>query len=410
MMTTREIDEALERWNARLAAAAQNLVDLQSLPAYERLAGVNGVPKAKLTGDTAERVEPALKTVSLLLQYFDLLQHTIMRAEEIRRGMPSYFGAEEKHREIEQILRTASIHLPPVAIPLGQRSLLSGVENTECIAPEQLLNSMAQAFDNLKSVVLACDAAWERLGRGIDACAEQIRTLRAGDVSLREIAELDSAQQLLEDMRERAEGDPLSASSDFDGAIAPALDRVRAGVEQRARLRQEIEAGLKAAEAALGAFAQLHRESVAVYADVQQKTSNVAGCRAPEPEGKVQSLGDWLERLKRKYAEGLLEPITIGLRQWNNAARECVSNERGAMTVNRAPLELRTELRGRLDALKAKARAYGVAENPELTRLAEEAYEFLQSRPTPMDRAQASVSDYERALTERARFVNAPGT
>jgi DNA-binding transcriptional MerR regulator len=410
MMTTREIDEALERWNARLAAAAQNLVDLQSLPAYERLAGMNGVPKATLTGDTAERVEPALKTVSLLLQYFDLLQHTILRAEEIRRGLPAYFGAEEKHREIEQILRTASIRLPSVAIPLGQRSLLSGVENTECIAPEQLLNSMAQAFDNVKSGVLACDAAWERLGRGIDACAEQIRGLRGQDVSLREIAELDSAQQLLEDMRERAESDPLSAFSDFDGAIAPALDRVRAAVEQRARLRQEIEAGLKAAEAALGAFAQLHRESVAAYAELQQKVSNVSGCRPPEPEAKVQSLSDWLDRLKRKHAEGLLEPITIGLRQWNNAARECVSNERGAMAANRAPLELRTELRGRLDALKAKARAYGVAENPELTRLAEEAYEFLQSRPTPMDRAQASVSDYERALTERARFANAPGT
>jgi len=42
-MTVREIDEALERWNTRLAAAAQNLVDLQSLPAYERLAGTNGV-------------------------------------------------------------------------------------------------------------------------------------------------------------------------------------------------------------------------------------------------------------------------------------------------------------------------------------------------------------------------------
>jgi hypothetical protein len=410
MMTTREIDEALERWNSRLAAAAQNLVDLQSLPAYERLAGLNGVPRAKLTGDTAERVEPALKTVSLLLQYFDLLQHAIMRAEEIRRGMPAYFGAEEKHREIEQILRTASIHLPPVAIPLGQRSLLSGVENTECIAPEQLLNSMAQAFDSVKSVVLACDAAWERLGREIDGCAEHIQGLRAGDVSLREIAELDAAQHLLQDMRERAESDPLSASSDFDGAIAPALNRVRAAAGQRARLRQEIEAGLKAAEAALGAFAQLHRESVAIYADLQQKVSNVSGCRAPEPETKLPSLSDWLERLKRKYAEGLLEPITIGLRQWNNAARECVSNERGAMAANRAPLELRAELRGRLDALKAKARAYGVAENPELTRVAEEAYEFLQSRPTPMNRAQDSVKEYERMLTERARFDNAPGT
>jgi hypothetical protein len=80
------------------------------------------------------------------------------------------------------------------------------------------------------------------------------------------------------------------------------------------------------------------------------------------------------------------------------------------MAANRAPLELRIELRGRLDALKAKARAYGVAENPELTRLAEEAYGLLHSRPTPMDRAEVSVSEYERALTERARLANARGT
>ena len=99
MMTTREIDEALSRWNSRLAAAAQNLVDLQGLPAYERLAGTNGVQKAELAGDTAARVDPALKTVSLLVQYFDLLQHTILRAEEIRRNMPAIFGAEEKQRD-----------------------------------------------------------------------------------------------------------------------------------------------------------------------------------------------------------------------------------------------------------------------------------------------------------------------
>src|SRR5581483_4439556 len=117
----------------------------------------------------------------------------------------------------------------------------------------------------VKTVVLACDAAWERLGREIDGCAEQIRAMRSQDVSARETAELDSAEHLLEDMRARAENDPLSASSDFDGAIAPVLKRVSAALEERARLRREIDSGLKAAEAAQGALAQLHRESAAVY-------------------------------------------------------------------------------------------------------------------------------------------------
>jgi hypothetical protein len=61
-------------------------------------------------------------------------------------------------------------------------------------------------------------------------------------------------------------------------------------------------------------------------------------------------------------------------------------------------VEARNELRGRLDALKAKARAYGVAEKDGLAEAAQQAEKLLYTRPTPLERAAAAVTAYERML------------
>jgi hypothetical protein len=63
--------------------------------------------------------------------------------------------------------------------------------------------------------------------------------------------------------------------------------------------------------------------------------------------------------------------------------KEYIAKEERAYAVNKAPLELRAELRGRLDALKAKALARGEAENATLSQLAEDAKRLLYTRPTP---------------------------
>jgi hypothetical protein len=61
---------------------------------------------------------------------------------------------------------------------------------------------------------------------------------------------------------------------------------------------------------------------------------------------------------------------------------------------------MRNELRGRLDALKAKARGRGVAEVGALSELAVRAGEALFTRPTPIEKASALVVEYERTLNQ----------
>jgi len=97
----------------------------------------------------------------------------------------------------------------------------------------------------------------------------------------------------------------------------------------------------------------------------------------------------------------MVRPVSVGLQNWNSAARDCVSDVRKILQANRAPLELRNELRGRINALKAKAQACRVEEDAGLRELGNAAETLLYTRPTPIDRACDAVSRYQALLHER---------
>lgn len=399
-MTLREIDDALAAWNDRLSAAAHNLMDLQSEPTYQCLTGTGGVAKVQLQGASAARVEPAVGAMTNVFQHFGLLNETIDRAGRLRRDVPTLFGAESKIREIYELLAGKSIRLPAVDVPFEQRTLLSGVENVEFISPGNLLEIMVRAFQAARDAVVAVDAAWSKLGASLSAAARRIQSLRirAGSINGSWLADLDAAERALRDARSKLQSDPLNAAAGAQDRILPLLDRVEHGVEIRERLLQQIAGGLSAAHGKLDNLAALHQEAVDASAEARQKIAGAESLPAPLPADKVEALRVWLGRLETRYHEGILEPVAIGLRNWNTAAENCVSEEGAIRDANRGPLDARNELRGRLDALKAKARAYGVAEDDGLVELAQEAEKLLYQRPAVIDRAAALVKAYERKL------------
>jgi hypothetical protein len=399
-MTLQEIDGALAAWNSRLAVAAQNLMDLQAEPTCEQLTGSGGAPKAPITGVTAARVEPALGAMLTAFQYFALLNDTIKHANALRHNLPTLFSSEQKLREIEEILCGKSIHLPAVDVPLEQRTLLSGVQCSESISPDELLDTMGKAFQAAKDAVLAVDAAWNSLGTALSQTGARIESLRqrAGALGCTSPAELDAAERALRELRIRVQNDPLGTSAGLDAEIQPVLARVESALEANERLRRQVANGLTVARGQMAALVELHRDSVAACGEARARITGCGTLLSPEAGEKVEALSEWLDRLEKKRAEGLWEPLTVGLRNWNSAAEDCVSRERAALAANRAPIEARNELRGRLDALQAKARAYGVAENNALVEAARQAEQLLYTRPTPLDRAAAAVAGYERVL------------
>jgi hypothetical protein len=398
-MTLDEIDAAIANWHARLTSAAQNLMDLHALGTYQRLAGSDGQVKAVLTGATAARVHPILNAMGTLFQNFDCLKETIDRAESIRQSISPLFGSEQKVREIQDLLYGKSVRLPAVPVPMEQRSLLGAVENVESITPDDLMNAMVHGFVVARDTVLAVDAAWEKLGAIIDHAVEDLAACRAQAAQWKLPApELDAAELALETVRAQAESDPLTSIAEFDTAVAPALENAHRAFEELRRRYGQIAANLQAAGARLRELEQIHKEAVDSWTERREKVSLPNEPAAPQPPEIMQAIRDWLERLNSKFNQGMLDPIAVGLERWNKSAIDCVSLERAAYAANRSSLEMRNELRGRLDALKAKARGRGVVENNELSKLALEAGEMLFSRPTPLEKASTLVIEYERVL------------
>lgn len=399
-MSLEEIDKLLAQWKKKLDLASQNLIDLQTLPTYQRLTGDSGFPKVKLTGVTEARVTPALEAMNDLFQYFDLLLGTVNRATELRKQVSRFLASEQKLREIEKILMGPSIDLPPMQTPMAQRELLSAAEKSNAIAPLQLLTVMANAFQVAKDAVLAVDAAWLRLEPVMaNAQAEMISLQKLADsLGQGSLTELVVARQKLTDMQNLIESDPLGVSAEFDREVQPVIVRIKTNLGEVLKQRNQIREGFIKAELLRKRLIEIHQKAEIAFAESQEKVVDLSMLQPPLAPEQIEALSQWLTRLETKFGEGLFNPVRVGLENWTVKAQESLATAEKALAANQAPLDLRMELRGRLEALKAKALGRGVAEDAILSELSEQAKQLLYSRPTPLDRAAELVLQYEKRL------------
>lgn len=395
---TVEIDQLIADWKNKINIAGQNLLELQELPAYQRLCGGFGFPPVKLTGITATRVTPALEAMNDLFQHFDLLVQTIDKAIKLRHQLPRFLSTQ-KNSEIAQLLTGASIELPMVQTPLAQRELLTGAD-TNKITPAQLLEVMQNAFSVARDAVLAVDDAWTHLDVMLADAEAQIFILQNLAISLNQDcqSELIQAASAIASLRRSIEQDPLGTSAVYQQQVQPLLAQVKATLDQLIKQQNQIREKMAIAHNLLEQLKEFHTKAIAAFAECQDKVLDHSILLPPLPEEQIEALRQWLMKLETKLAEGLVNPIIVGLDNWTIKAREYIASEQQAYAVNNAPLQTRQELRGRLDALQAKALARRLIEDPILTELALQAKQLLYSRPTPLNKAAELVSQYEKRL------------
>jgi len=405
-----EIDQLLAEWKNKVKVANQNLLELQELPTYQRLCGSSGSLGTHLTGITAAQVTPALEAVNKLFQYFDLLVQTVDQATKLRQQLPRFLTkeqkigflmvGEQKIDQIRQLLTGASIELPAVQTPLAQRGLLTGAQKVNAITPALLLEVMTDAFSVARDTLLAVEAAWTNLDLMLINAETQIRSLQQLAESLGQgsLNELVQSYAAIASLRDRIEQDPLGVSGDIEQQIKPLLAQVKVALEQEAKQQAQIRDKFAIAHALLQQLGELHSKSLAAFTESQEKVVDHSMLETPLAQVQIDALSQWLTRLETKLAEGLVNPVMVGLENWTIKAKEYITLEKRACTVNSAPLKTRRELRGRLDALKAKALARGLIEDLCLAELAEQAKQLLYTRPTPLDQAAELVSRYEQRL------------
>ena len=402
-MTCEEIDRELAGRNQQLAAIATNLMELQGDATYQLLVGSAGVRKLQLTGETASRVLPALSEMETLFQQFGLLEAWLERVAKMRRDLRPVFGREQALKEMEAALHGEAIRLPETALPLGQRTLLSGLERVRGLRPDELLGRMVEAFAKARDAVLMVGEVWEQVLVEVEAAEAELRGCRGQVNAGTTPREIVAAEAVLAQVKAGVESDPLGARTELRLRVRPALETLAGRVRLRLEVRQELMAG----HGLLEGLARLEGE---IAAAVHVSMEKIAGFQAvTDGRPEMESLRLWLERLEQHAEDETLDAIAIGVRAWHRAATGLVEREAEKLRMVRLPLEARRELRGRLEALKAKARAYGMAEDRAVVELAGNAEDLLYAKPTELGRAAAAVEAYERKLSG-ARAMSAAGT
>lgn len=393
-MTLEQIDGALSEWQERLSRAAGTLLELDDSAAYQRLRSIS----AKLSGRTLKQIGPALPLIDGLWQAQTQLTDIVNQAQALRPALGKLWAHEGERRQIEFLLFGASVPVAPAPAPFAQRGLLSGPEPVRGMTPDALLSQMSSHFAVVKDAVVALEAAWNRLDRTLLALDKEAATLsvQADTLGIGVQAELDAVRRDLAALQTQASTDPLGTDADA-ASLTARLGQIRISLSAVQQQRDQLDAGLRQARQLLGELGRLEQSCAAVQAECQSKLASFVLV----PPALPADLAAWLERVEAARQNQQWKPAQVGLERWMESAHTARTAFAACCAKGAAALNRREELRGLLRALQAKAGAQaarGMAAGPSLPALAREAELLLHGGPTPLDRAAALVSEYERRL------------
>jgi len=359
-----------------------NLLDLDGSFGKRLLAG------ATLTGTTRQQWESAAGTLAALWNLYEAYSAVIDRAAEALAKRPG----QKELAQITALLTGPSVEVDRGPAPLARRDLADAGRDQLTLATARA--RMRGAFTKVTEVVSAAEQAWNDVAGTLDAAARDLSGIDAlGDQDLgregAEVrAELDRLRGLLNTDPLGDKVNPAAANRLRDRAAAVAarsadLARLRDGAQQRiAAVTAAAAAAHAAREDAAAACARAAAKITAVPAvpaDRTDLTARIAALDSLLAAGRWTRLSSELDLLERELA---------------SATTDFRDTERAVAGL----LGRRDELRGLLDAYKAKAGRLGAAEDPGLDARYDQARELLWTAPCDLNAAADAVSNFQQAV------------
>ncbi|MGH9280102.1 MAG: hypothetical protein ACRD12_18635 [Acidimicrobiales bacterium] len=260
------------------------------------------------------------------------------------------------------------------------------------------LNSVAQ------DVTRMAEGARQALSRldGARAAADEI-AIRAGGLGADTDPEITAVKRALDQVTAAIATDPTTAPdlSELDRLTEAALARVT----ELERQQKELPGELVAARGQVDEIEALARRGAEARSLAEAKVASPAGLLQPlDPRvGGDHALRPWLDRIQAQADRGDWSGAAAALVAWRAEADRWSADVRRIADANAAPVARRNELRGLLDAYRAKAMAHGRDEDGRLERLHTAAKESLYTAPCAIDEAEARVQEYLGAVNAASR-------
>ncbi|MCO5989025.1 hypothetical protein NE235_23235 [Actinoallomurus spadix] len=384
-MNRDEVDRVLGRLRDERDRITTGLLDLEAQQGYKLLKG------APLTGVTAGRWAGIGDRMASLWRLFEAYGGVLGRAEEIRARRGRLDQGELA--ELEHLLRGPSIELA-TPIPLEKRTLLG--PSAERLSLDDVVTRMTALYEEAARDIAEVDTAWSALLTRLDRAAETARAVEGMLDTLGPDPDYDRVKGELDGLRETVRTDPLSIGpAAFDGVDA-ALAALRSRLEEAARVRAEYDGRLRRVEETIGLIRAAEDEAAVVRDRVLAK---IAAPMLPDLPDSSAALADRLAALGA--VRGRWTEIAGRVAQLEEAAASALDQTRTTVATIAGLLERRDELRGRLDAYRAKAGRLGGLEDPELTALYQRAHDLLWTSPCDLRASTAALAEYQRAIGDR---------
>jgi hypothetical protein len=392
-MSREEIDRALVRLRDERDRIAASLLDLEGHQGFQLMKGT------PLTGRTKRHWETVQEQTGALWELFDAFRRQLDAAEEIRaqQSRPS----QERLQQLTHLIAGESVELAGRQLPLQERSLLGPA--TERMTLESVVTRMTGLYEQATAAVVSVDAVWSVLLTRLDTVEEARREAEriAGTLEILD-PELDGLVRRLAEVHATVVGDPLAMTRGDDAdtssldALAREFEPVGKRLGEAVRMRTEHGERVRAINASIGLVAQAEGEARQAREVVLVK---IASPVLPEPPARAAVLAQRLEALGDLRARGRWSELAAAMAALEKETDAALQHARTTAETISGLMERRDELRGRLEAYRAKAGRLGRSEDLELSRLYERARELLWTAPCDLRQATQALAGYQRALT-----------
>lgn len=384
--------------SAVAAAAAQrdtiqaNLLELDASFGKRLLAG------AHLDGETRQRWDAAAATLTRLWETFSAYSAVVDQAAELLRGRKP--GAALT--DLAALLTGASVPVPTTSA-LASRDLTR--TGTAAVTLATAVGEMRRGFAGVAELVTTVERVWNELAGPVQDLADQLAAARQqtrgiADAGLDEAAAPAGAS--LAELRGLLNSNPLAlVGRPGDGPVDTArLGRLRQQVSavtaragELARLRADADTRIAAAGAAVAAARAAWQDAMAARARAEAK---IAAELPPLPA--AGGLADQVAALDGLRAAARWTRLATELdavdQQAAGLIAQCQAAERDALSL----LDRRDELRGLLDAYRARAARLGAVEDSELEARYARAQELLWTAPCDLGVSADAVTGYQQAV------------
>lgn len=388
-------DRALDRLTGESDRIAEALIAMDGHPGHALLRG------STLTGLTQRRWAEISTAMATLWERFDAYRGLLERALAVRarRSRP---GAEEL-AELTELLTGKVVELNREQVPIEQRGLTGPALRVDRITLAELVVLMKDAYATITDVLATAQrnsattlARLDPLDAELKALAAQAESIDPG-----QLATVLRLRERLAEIRARAVTDPLALDAEHPiTEIETDLATVRTTLAELAATRDSVDARLDRLAARLAGIEAIQRRARTEEVTVLEK---IATPGLAEITDLTSALHGRVAGLAPLRQAGDWAAVAAELDDLDRATAAAEQQADAQLTARTGLLDRRLELRGRLDAYRAKAARLGQAENLELAGLHTQAYDLLYTSPTDLAAATRAVNRYQQAVQEESR-------